>query len=859
MTAPDFENHPVEMESPASPLDTMPDEQPINIEEMTLAGLIGQFFHSPRSVFRALVQVAQSPRTAGEGETVSTFVPSGTRKQWGSYLPGLFGGKSEMAVSLVDSDERRRAGIQGALWLGGFLVALAGTSTMALDRSNGEDGLNQGAFFLIAGFVLWMAGELYGSWPALLDWWAQRTERRVDPLSGAGATVAGIADDPLGTLSDVDSDVPVRELGVRLMLVLAGMVTAALAWRLNSGNLFTVPGVIAWWVSIPLWVFAVAPSAWTPAAMWEGIRRFRLPRVRGNWVFITLLVIMGVGLFFRVNDLEGVPPEMTSDHLEKLLDSQRVLDGETQVFFPNNGGREGFQMYAMALFSRLPGLSMDFTTLKLLTAIEGVLTLPALWWMGRRIVNDDESRLGNIVGLTLAALVAVSYWHVALSRLALRIVLTPLVTALLLGYLASALRYNRRGDYIKAGLVLGIGLYTYQAVRMLPVVVVAGVGLAFLFKARSWLDRWRYLVNLSVLALIAFVVFVPLFGFSLEQPQYFWMRTFGRVLGDDVIQTTDEAGNLVERTATLPERIEAFQQNLPVLASNIRSALLMYNWKGDVAWINGAPNKPALDMFTGALLVVGGAAWLARMVRRRDVVDWLLPLALFILVFPSALSIAYPIENPSATRMSGTLPEAYLFAALPLALFAMTLTRLDPERNGRRVATWGVVAVVALAYGANSNTYFNDYRVAYLGSTPAPYTESGRVLRGFAESGGSYGNAFMIGYPYWWGHREIGVAAGVLDWPNGITERSLLPGFLYGSWLRDKYPFDPNRDILFIYSPEDIETENQLYEWFPTGYAEVFDSYRISYRPSDQYVLFRVPALGRLEFEAFLQHTGATQ
>lgn len=856
MTAPDFESQPLQTDTPDSPLDNESGEQGINVEDMTLAGLVAQFFHTPVSAIQALVHVAQSPRVAGEGEANSVLAPIPAKKRPANPLHDLSDPDRSPALSDAELSIRRRAAIQGIVWLGSFLVALFGSSILSTERMSGEDGLNKGAVFLIAGFALWIVGEVYGSWPVLADWQMKRAVAGVIPA----AEKPGISQDrPSLELTALADESPADDWVRRLMLASGGIITALLAWRLNSGNLFTLPGVIAWWVSIPLWVFAIAPASWTPAALWGEVRHWRLPQIRGNWIIVTLLVIMAIGAFFRLNDLQGIPPEMTSDHLEKLFDSQRVLDGETQVFFPNNGGREPFQMYAMALFSRLPGLSMDFTTLKLLSAIEGVLTLPVLWWMGRRVINDDKSQLGNIVGLLLAALVAVSYWHVALSRLALRIVLTPLVTALLVGYLAPALRYNRRGDYIKAGLVLGFGLYTYQAVRMLPVVVVVGVVLAFLFKARSWQDRWRYGVNLGVLALIALVVFVPLFGFSLEQPQYFWMRTFGRLLGDDVIQTTDEAGNLVERTATLPERIEAFQTNLPVLTSNIRNALLMYNWKGDVAWINGAPNKPALDIFTGALLVVGGAAWLGRMFRRRDVVDWLMPLALFILVLPSALSLAYPIENPSATRMSGTLPEAYLFAALPLALLVTALLRAEPGRNGRRVATWGAAAVIALAYGANSNTYFNDYRIAYLGSAAAPYTEAGSVLQGFSESGGTYGNAFMIAYPYWWGHREIGVAAGLMDWPNGITERSLLPGFLYASWLRDTYTFDPNRDILFFYSPEDVETERQLYEWFPTGYAQIFDSYRIGYRPSDRYGLFRVPALGRLGFEDFLQRTGVME
>ena len=99
--------------------------------------------------------------------------------------------------------------------------------------------------------------------------------------------------------------------------------------------------------------------------------------------------------------------------------------------------------------------------------------------------------------------------------------------------------------------------------------------------------------TLAVLVAVSFVIFIPMFRFSVDYPNHFWMRTAGRLLGDEVIQETDAAGNIYERNATIEERLSAFQGNLPVLTSNIRNALLMYNWKGDVAWINAAPNRPA--------------------------------------------------------------------------------------------------------------------------------------------------------------------------------------------------------------------------------------------------------------------------
>jgi hypothetical protein len=700
--------------------------------------------------------------------------------------------------------------------------------------------LDAGAPLLLLGFLLWLVSETYGDWPRLRAWWLARRSR-AGGQPDAAQPADKITEDAQRGLQMWSGIHPLR-----VLLALGGLFASVVALIGTAGNQVTLVGFSAWVVSITLWVAALAPAAW-----WTRLSQVREARIRINWRSPTLwalVAILVLGAHFRLSSLESVPPEMTSDHVEKILDAQRVSEGQWQVFFPNNGGREGFQMYAMSLLAQVPGLGMNFTTLKLLSALEGLAAILALYWLGREAVGRQNAHLGNLVGLLLAALVAVSYWHVALSRLGLRIVLTTVVTALLLAFLARALRHNRRGDFILVGLTLGLGLYTYQAVRMLPLVVIAGVGLALIFQARSGRDAHQYLLHAAVLVVVAFVAFVPLFGFWLQYPDDFWRRTQGRLLGDDIIQTVNEQGQIVERQATLQERLDAFSKNLPILAENLRGALLMFNWKGDVAWINAAPNRPAMDAATGALLVVGLAAWLARMVRRRDPFDWLVPLALVIMLLPSALSIAYPVENPSHTRTSGALPSAYLIAALPLALVVQSLVQQVGGRGGRIAAGAAVVLVVGGAYSANSAIYFNTYYQTYLGSS-LPYTEAGRVLRGFAESDGSYGNAFMIAYPYWWDHRAIGIEGGRIDWPNGIVTREAVPQFLADAYTRtDRYRLDPERDLLFFYAAADEDTDAALRQWFPTGRSLLMQSYQ----EDDAYQLYRVPALGIDGFQAFL-------
>jgi hypothetical protein len=319
-------------------------------------------------------------------------------------------------------------------------------------------------------------------------------------------------------------------------------------------------------------------------------------------------------------------------------------------------------------------------------------------------------------------------------------------------------------------------------------------------------------------------------------------------LGDDVITVTDDEGNIASRDATLQDRVEALLENLPNISNNMRTALLTFHWKGDVAWINGAPNKPTLDTISGALLLLGLAAWGIRMARRRDVVDWLIPVALLIMLLPSALSIAYPLENPSHTRISGSLPEVYLIAALPLALIAQSIWSMLGNRRGLTAAVGLIVLIVLGSYTLNTKTYFEDHVVAYIDSS-LPYTEAGRVLSGFAESTGGYGNAFMVGYAYWWDHRALGINAGHPDWPNGVVTISRLRDDMRTAYERDGlYRYVPDRDMLFFYSVEDTETEETLQAWFPQGRVML----RQSYQWDDSYKLYLVPALGDAAFRAWL-------
>ena len=522
-------------EPPDEPIGEFEVTEPISenvrdFEDLNLSELVGQFVSAPRRTWSALLDVMLTPSVVSTREPI-TIPASPIREANQSSSDDIPQSQAMLEDNLPDDApadvheftdmnvDRAREALKLIGYLVAFGFACVGnwlfvrTTAIQVVRTESVQ-LANGIPWLMLAILIWFVAEIYGNFPQLKQWWYTRKEQ------------AELDNQPEQhkphhnyDISILFKTLPLTRVGFMWMAI----VLALLTWLWTSDNRFTFEGVVTWVGSITFIVLAVAPDDWNIVNLSSRFK-ITLPQTLSfekHWATYVLVMIVLLGALFRFTDFSGTPPEMTSDHVEKLLDAQRVFEGEYHVFFANNGGREPFQMYALALMSNLPGLNMSHDLLLLLANLESLITLPLLFWMGREVVGQRDRRFGTIVGLILAGLVAVSYWHTSITRLALRIVLTPLIASLLMIYLSRGMRANRRADFIKAGLVLGFGLYTYQAVRMLPVVVVAGVLFALMrnFRRPQW--RTQYILHLMVLVIVSFVVFAPLARYWQQSPESF--------------------------------------------------------------------------------------------------------------------------------------------------------------------------------------------------------------------------------------------------------------------------------------------------------------------------------------------------
>ncbi len=576
-----------------------------------------------------------------------------------------------------------------------------------------------------------------------------------------------------------------------------GLPLALAAFMLMGGNRFTGLNVFLWVLAILFIVLAF----WQGDLPFRGWWRWLKERLRLPWKFSlttwTLLVIACIGLviFFRTYRMTQVPPEMVSDHAEKLLDIWDVLHGQTSIFFPRNTGREAIQMYLTAGIIQLLHTGYTFLSLKIGTILVGLLTLPYIYLLGKELANRR-------VGLFALLFAGIGYWPNVISRVGLRFPLYPMFVAPTLYYLIRGLRTSNRNDFILAGLALGIGLHGYTPIRILPILVLITVGL-FLLHPQAKGKRLQVISGLLVLALISLIVFLPLLRFALEFPTLFDFRAFSRL-------------GITESVLPGP--------GLLIFLKNLWNASIMYFWSDGNIWVHSVTGSPALDIISAALYFSGVVLLLIRYIRKRTWQDLVILISVPVLMFPSILSLAFPAENPALNRAGGAIVPVFLIIAMALDGFMSGVEQRIPSKTGSAFA-WGI-ALILIFFSAlgNYDLVFNQYQRAYELSSWNT-SEMGSLIRDFGEMYGGTNNAYVVPYPYWVDTRLVGMNAG------DPTRDYAIPPDLIASTLNLPQP------KMFLVKTEDKADLSLLRQLFPQGTVSNYAS-----KVGKDFYIYMVPA-----------------
>ena len=558
-------------------------------------------------------------------------------------------------------------------------------------------------------------------------------------------------------------------------VLLVGAFISFFSNRFNFLNLlfFLTGGGLVW---ASLWERTLRRAG--QASIWKAVTRWlRRPRIRielDGWQ-VGVGLVFAVAIFYRFYHLAQTPGEMFSDHAEKLLDVNDVLNGQYAIFFERNTGREAFQFYLTALVVKVMGTGINFLNLKIGTALCGLFTLPYVYLLGKEMGS-------RWIGLAALLLAGIAYWPNVISRVALRFTLYPFFAAPVLYYLFRGLRHMRRNDFMWCGFWLGLGLHGYSPMRIVPFFIVLAVGLYLLHRTAQG-RRWQTLAALGLVAVVALIVFLPLLSYVVGHLDMFGSRAFSR---------------LGETERPLPG------SPVGIFLSNLWKAMIMFFYSNGGIWVHSVVDRPALDVVSAALFFLGMVLLVVRYVRRRDWADLLLLVSIPFLMLPSILSLAFPEENPSLNRTGAAMIPVFVTAGIGFESLFTSLWHSVRTRTARLLVVGWVLVLAAWTLNQNYTLVFEKFHQQFMGGAWNT-SEMGQVIRGFADSVGTPDTAYVVPFAHWVDTRLVGINAG-------------YPTKDYALWPEDfEKTLSEPRTKLFIVKFDDSAALEKLKQMYPSG------------------------------------------
>jgi len=405
-------------------------------------------------------------------------------------------------------------------------------------------------------------------------------------------------------------------------------------------------------------------TLWTDAGS-DARRRAEL------WLMVGILL---VGTFFRFLSPTTVPPGPSHDELRMMQLGELIVDGERPLHWKISYSAEPLYMYFLAFAMRIWGFT-PFAA-RLVTRFAGLLLVAGTHHLIRRL-------FGRPTALLTSGVMAISWWPLFFSRVALRGLTLPLFFTAAVFCLWVGLDLGRRtrghrsahlrwGWLVTGAALVGLTWYTFTGARstslLLPILLLYLGALGILPQHQLW--------RVTVVTLVV----------------------AGLVIAPFVYEVTVHPGTAETRLDQLGGIIEALKSGNPLpFAREVANTLGVFVLTGDPNWRYNLSGRPPFGPGLGFLASLGFVVSLFR---------WRQP-RFFLLVVWTLLGLSPAMltpEAPSFVRGIGALPAIVVFPAVgAIALWDWSVSGIG--WRVRRLAILVVVLLLAL----NGLDVFRDY------------------------------------------------------------------------------------------------------------------------------------------------------
>ncbi|RME45889.1 MAG: phospholipid carrier-dependent glycosyltransferase [Chloroflexi bacterium] len=558
----------------------------------------------------------------------------------------------------------------------------------------------------------------------------------------------------------------VRGEPVRAALVVLSFALAYTTVRLLKAK----PGTGSYWDAFALWgmgglciVAAFADFSRVDLRSW--FRRHRL-----ELVVVTVMTLTAGALRFVA--LGTIPDVVSGDEGKIGMLALSVLKGELNNMMATIFGHSTMYIFAMAGAMKLFGVNV--MGLRLLSALGGTLTVPALYVLARRM-------FGVRVAVIAAALLTVSHFHLHFSRIIVAgSIQDALFATLAFYFFLTGLEERSPFRFVLSALVIGIHLYIYMGARLLILLLPAYVFALWITDQELVREN---LGNLLTFVGALIVMSAPMALWAVEHTAEFMARA--NQVG--IIQSGWLA-NEAHRTG---------QSQFSILVHLLVQAFLTVNYYPAKAFYNST--LPMLDFLSGATFILGLAYSLYHITDRRHL---LLNAWFWSGIVVGGALVVLPAD--AAYRIMIIFPAVCIFAALGWDRLIEFGVREMPAKKVTMNAFTAVFIVLVTVL--NLKAYFIDY------AQSCRYEDWGtRFASYMGEYLGTVGpeyKAYLMGAPRirYGIHRSVDFLSEGTSVTNVDERITSEPTFV-----------DPNSKVVFIFIPDRQNELTFVKQYMPGG------------------------------------------
>lgn len=406
-----------------------------------------------------------------------------------------------------------------------------------------------------------------------------------------------------------------------------------------------------------------------------------------------ILMALAGGAFLRLWKLGEIPPGVHYDEAYNAIDAIKTMESnDYKIFYPENNGREGLWINAIALNFKFFGVNVF--TFRMLSAFVGIATLIGFFLLLRQL---KLAKLSVFVGLSA---LATSFWHLNFSRITFRAIMVPLLLTWIFYLFLKGLHSKKYGliFFALSGLLTGLGFHTYISFRVAPLIfIIVIIGYLILEKKDFVKKQWK---NALIFLAGVLITSAPIF-------YYFFTNS------SDFVGRSNSVSIFNSQELT---PVQAFGKSLALHLGSF----LVY---GDPNQRHNNNSLPLIPAAWGILFVAGFIFSLKEIVqtfKRKNKTDLfdaaVVAQAIFwVMLIPGVISIE---GVPHALRIIGVIPAVFIFIAIPFD-YLLRLYRKIGFSKKLKMKTWRysiagisiiMLAFIALLSGVvQSFSYFYEW------------------------------------------------------------------------------------------------------------------------------------------------------